>query len=218
MYVQRPSDFLRVAAIIVDDHAERKQDAAIRERAILLSDLDRASRLIAEDSENAGWYCLKVSASCEKNVKETLEKSNVHVLLPMRKGKEKRHRGRILTHVMVPVMHGYVLVRVAPSIEAFRGLVNVDGVTEIIGGLEHPYRSSDREIMDFNRLAESGAYDYRRVEGKFDLTESVRVTDGPFSGFMAVVTNLDNFDAGRIGVNVDIFGRPTSVDMALAQI
>jgi transcriptional antiterminator NusG len=67
-------------------------------------------------------------------------------------------------------------------------------------------------------MAEAGKYDASvRSDHKFELKEMVRVCDGPFASFNAIVVSIDD-DKGYVTVEVDIFGRSTPVTLLLEQI
>lgn len=204
-----------------DKASERQAHAierALKAKAIRISDLSYASRFIAKDSADAGWYCLAIRGGRERSVFNALEDEKILALMPMRKGKEVYRRGRIIEAPMLPVMIGYLLVRVVPKIEAFRGLRHMDDVTDIVGGMMKPFRVPDKEVLNFKKKAEDGHYDYRKVIVHYDIGELVRVTDGPFAGFLGRVIGVDNLKCGQIDIEVSMFGRLTRVHMVVAQI
>ena len=47
--------------------------------------------------------------------------------------------------------------------------------------------------------------------------DSVKVVDGPFSGFSGTVDKVDN-DKKKVTVNVKVFGRVTGLDLGFMQI
>jgi len=49
------------------------------------------------------------------------------------------------------------------------------------------------------------------------IDEKVKIIDGPFKGFHGVVDEIHP-EKGRIKVQVEIFGRPTPVDLDFLQI
>ena len=51
----------------------------------------------------------------------------------------------------------------------------------------------------------------------FNVGENVKVMEGPFSGFSGVIEEINN-EKGRIKVSVEIFGRPTPVEIEFSQV
>ena len=56
-----------------------------------------------------------------------------------------------------------------------------------------------------------------RPKQSFNEGETVKVTEGPFSGFSGVIEEI-NAEKGRIRVSVEIFGRPTPVEIEFSQV
>ena len=50
----------------------------------------------------------------------------------------------------------------------------------------------------------------------FKVGDSVKVIDGPFKEFNGLVQEIN--DSNRIKVNVNIFGRPTPIELSMHQI
>jgi transcriptional antiterminator NusG len=56
-----------------------------------------------------------------------------------------------------------------------------------------------------------------RPKTLFEVGEVVRVVDGPFNDFNAVVEQVD-YDRSRLSVAVQIFGRSTPVELDFGQV
>ena len=51
----------------------------------------------------------------------------------------------------------------------------------------------------------------------FEIGESIKVSDGPFSGFDAVIEEVNN-EKKKLKVMVKIFGRKTPVELGFTQV
>jgi len=72
---------------------------------------------------------------------------------------------------------------------------------------------------DINRML--GAAENTALENDIDIPssvdETVKVTDGPFSGFMGVIEEV-NTEKHKLKVMVKIFGRKTPLELGFMQV
>ncbi len=86
-----------------------------------------------------------------------------------------------------------------------------------IGGTaDRPLPISDKEADVILRRVQDGV-EKPRPKVLFEVGEMVRVTDGPFNDFNAVVEEV-NYDKSRLKVAVLIFGRSTPVELEFGQV
>lgn len=218
------SQFRSAGAIEIREFCDFKQDKAIRERRMFIDQLSMASRGTTEriacdyPEMKPGWYCLRVMTGCETAVENRLERSDVEALVVRCKPYRIVRRGRIRNISARPVIAGYVLVRCLPLPTAIAGLLAVDSVIGIVGDPMRPFRVADEEVSRFKDFADAGRYEHREaVKTKFGIGEEVRVCDGPFASFNAIVAAVD-MEKFRVSVEVNIFGRETPVELDIAQI
>ena len=170
------------------------------------------------------WYVVqaysgyegKVKGFIEERVKQfALEEKFGQVLVPteevveMRDGQKRKSARKFFP--------GYVLVEMDMDDESWHLVRDTPRVLGFIGGTkEHPAPISQKEADQIlNRLEEST--DKPRPRTLFDVGEAVRVTDGPFAEFEAVVESV-NYDKSRLSVSVMIFGRSTPVELDFSQV
>jgi transcription termination/antitermination protein NusG len=214
------SQFGTADVIEVRDYSEFKQDKAIAANRLRISQLSLASRrIVADYPDMAAWFCLQVKGRSEKIVVSMLNDVDIEAVVPMRIGERIMKRHRIIKGPLIPVLPGYVLVKCVPSAGAMLALRRFDKrVIGVVGGAERPYRIPMKYVTKFIANAVAGEYDHRPPSPlEFDVGEGVRVSDGPFASFPATVTSYDA-ERNRICVEVNIFGRPTPVDLDVAQI
>lgn len=211
--------------IQIRDYAEFKQEKARRELEIKISHLAMATksataRIAADEPDmKPSWFCFRVMTGCEKAVENLLINEGVEALVVRSNDMRVQRRKRSIIIPGRPILRGYVMVRCLALPAAIMGLLSVEGVLEILGGPVNPYRASEKEINEFKTMALDGKYDHADdALAGLKLGDQVRVTDGPFAWFQAVVTAIDE-ESHSCTVEIDIFGKsvPCILDLAAIQ-
>ena len=73
---------------------------------------------------------------------------------------------------------------------------------------------------DINRIlgtAEETAIRSEEISIPYNVDDSVKVTDGPFSGFTGIIEEV-NAEKHKLKVNVKIFGRKTPLELSFNQV
>ena len=170
------------------------------------------------------WYVLKAISGKETKVKEYIEldmknhgyeKFVPQVLIPIKRVEQLVRNKRVIKEVnMLP---GYVLVEASLVGEIPHMLRNTPGVLGFLGGTDKPTPLRQAEI---NRMLGVDVEDDEIphvLEVQFMEGESVKVTDGPFTGFNGIVENVDS-DKQKLKVSVKIFGRTTPLELSFGQV
>ncbi|HCM75701.1 MAG TPA: transcription termination/antitermination factor NusG [Cytophagales bacterium] len=176
------------------------------------------------------WFVLRVISGKEKKVKSYLEteveRSKLtefipQILIPSEKVYEMRNgKKRVRERNFFP---GYVLVSADLSNgEAYHMVNNIPGVIGFLGGngnnnSKEPVALRQSEV---NRiLGKVGEIDEfeEKLETPFIKGESVKVMDGPFSGFTGTVEEIFE-EKKKLNVMVKIFGRNTPVELNYMQV
>ena len=170
------------------------------------------------------WYVLRAVSGKEAKVKEYIDAELKHnallsahvsqVVLPMEKYAATRNGKRVVKErISLP---GYVFVEahlVGDVAHTLRFMPNVLG---FLGGLDNP---SPVPQSDINRML--GSAEDTELENEvavpYVLNETVKVTDGPFSGFSGVIEEI-NPEKHKLKVMVKIFGRKTPLELGFMQV
>ena len=171
--------------IVISDHALAKQDRAIEAWRLGRERLRAASTHAADDSP---WFAFRVMTGKELAVESLLKREGIECLVPLRKGKEIRRRGRVMLPT-IPVMMGYVLVRFELSNAAIAGIVRFDQVVGIVGGGLQPRAISHCEVKAFEDRAKNGWFDWSKRFTSLKRNVRVVVTHGPFKGAKGIVVS-----------------------------
>ena len=171
------------------------------------------------------WYTLRVMSGKEEKIKNNIFReleyeqdiaSHVEeILIPtenvidMKNGKKQ-----VKKKTFFP---GYILLNMEMNNETKFFIEGIDGVMSFVGPKGNPQSLNDAEIK---RIVGSFDADDDSVvemeEMPFKVGDSVKVTDGPFKDFNGLVQEIN--DKNRIKVNVNIFGRPTPIELSFNQI
>lgn len=168
------------------------------------------------------WYVVHTLSGQEYKVKEALEsKIKVgemeelisQVLIPSERVAEvKGGKKTITARKFFP---GYLLVEMILTDETYYFIRHTPGVIGFIGS-GSPIPLLEHEIRDILDQIEAKK---EKVKPKilFEIGETVKVTDGPFVNFNAVVDEI-NPERGKLKALVSIFGRATPVELEYWQV
>jgi transcriptional antiterminator NusG len=159
---------------------------------------------------DAQWYVVHAYSGHEEKVKKNLEKriesmdmqdKILQVLVPMEDEIEIKDGKR--RHVQKRIFPGYILV-----------VRNTPGVTSFVGSANSPVPLQEKEVRAIQKQMKQEA---PKIRVEFQVGESVRVVDGPFTDFHGKVDEI-NPEKGKLKVLVNMFGRETPVELDLLQV
>jgi transcriptional antiterminator NusG len=171
------------------------------------------------------WYVLRAVSGKEAKVKEYLEALMKHdklleanvgqILLPTEKYAQLRNGKRVVKEKLF--LPGYVLVEANLQGEVAHTLRFTPNVLGFLGGLDNPTPVRQADINRILGTAEETAIRTEEMSIPYSVDESVKVTDGPFSGFSGVIEEV-NAEKHKLKVNVKIFGRKTPLELSFNQV
>ena len=170
------------------------------------------------------WYVVHVRSGYEKRMDEALrerakrlnmESSFGEILVPTEEVVEvKNGQKRKSERKFFP---GYVLVQMEMDSDSWHLVKGVQWVLGFIGGTaDKPAPISEKEADAIKQSMLDGI-EKPRPKTLFEPGEIVRVNDGPFADFNAVVESV-NYEKSRVRVAVMIFGRSTPVELEFYQV
>ncbi len=182
------------------------------------------------------WYVVHAYSGFEKSVARALEerieragmKDRFGVMVDEKTGKPR-------PAIMVPVEEvvemkggqkktaerkffpGYVLVQMEMDDDTWHLVKSTPKVTGFVGGTAtKPAPISEKEVQAILDQMREGV-EKPRPKVLFEVGESVRVIDGPFTDFNGNVEEV-NYDKSKLRVSVMIFGRATPVELGFGQV
>lgn len=178
------------------------------------------------------WYVLRTAGGKEKKAKEYLEKEIERsglqnqvsqILVPVEKKYKVKNGKRVQTESLL--YSGYVFIEadltpeiqyvvrnLIPGMSGFLTEKSSDNKTDRV---PVPLREEDvRNLLGKHDEAAAGDV---VTEVDYEIGQSVKITDGPFSGFDGTVEQIVE-DRSKIKVIVMIFGRKTALELNFNQV
>ena len=170
-------------------------------------------------AEAAKWYVVHTYSAYENTVKATIEKTVqsrgledqiLTVSIPMETVTEITESGASKTYDR-KLYPGYVFVKMVYSDNTWHAIRSIRGVSGFVGTSgEDPIPLTDEEVYEMG-------VEKKEIVVNYNVGDTVRILDGPFSSFSGVVEEID-VDKNSVSVVVTMFGRETSVEFELDQI
>lgn len=178
-------------------------------------------------SDNSkGWYVLRAISGKEAKVKEVLEASMKNtdlgnhvfqVLIPTEKVITMRNGKKVIKEKNL--YSGYVFIEASLTGEVMHILANTTNVIDFLRGREkgsQPERLRESEVMRMLGVADT-LNDAEGAENAYIVGDSVKVIDGGFKSFPAVVDEVLP-EKKKLKVKVKIFGRETTIELDYSQV
>ncbi|NPA71514.1 MAG: transcription termination/antitermination protein NusG [Gammaproteobacteria bacterium] len=170
------------------------------------------------------WYVVHAFSGYENKVRQALteyvERAELEddfgdVLVPCEEVVEIRDgKKRTSERKFFP---GYVLVQMEMNEASWHLVKSIPNVMGFIGGTsDRPAPITQKEVDRILQRVETSV-DKPRPKVMYEPGEMVRVVDGPFKDFEAVVEGVD-YDKNKLQVSVLIFGRSTPVELEFIQV
>ncbi len=163
------------------------------------------------------WYVVHTYTGYENKVASNIEKMV-----------ENRGLGDLILAVKIPteivtettdkgtkeierkLFPSYVFVKMVMNDMTWHIIRNSTGVTGFVGPGSKPVPLSEQEVAALG-------VEVKVIEIKFAVGDSVKICDGPLSGFIGVVQEIAP-DKTKVTVVASMFGRETSVELDVGQV
>jgi transcription termination/antitermination protein NusG len=173
------------------------------------------------DNPQARWFVVHTQSGHEARVSETLRQrvnnlglvGKIFELLVPTQDKVIVRGGKKAT-VKEKIFPGYLLVKMILDDNVWLAVRTTPGITGFVGIDNKPTPISDVEVANIQKFVASPA---PRFKTKLTVGEAIKITDGPFTGFLGTIHEVDE-EKGKVKVLVSIFGRETPVELDFLQV
>lgn len=167
---------------------------------------------------SANWYVVHTYSGYENKVATNIEKVVENrglqdlifeVKVPTETVVEHKDNGKTV-EVERKIFPSYVLIKMIITDESWYVVRNTRGVTGFVGPGSEPVPLTAAEVAALG-------VESKVVEVNLNVGDSIKIVDGPFSGFVGKVEEVDA-EKLRLKAVISMFGRDTSVELELYQV
>ena len=165
----------------------------------------------------AQWYVVHTYSGYENKVKVDIEKTIenrklqdqiLEVSVPMLDGIEVKNGKK--KEVQKKMFPGYVLLNMVMNDDTWYVVRNTRGVTGFVGPGSKPVPLTEEEMHNLGIKVDKLTVD-------FEVGDMITVVSGAWKDTVAVIQSIDT-EKQTVKINVDMFGRETSVELSFAEI
>lgn len=151
------------------------------------------------------WFLAQFKPNCHKIAERNLHRQNFQTFLPLHE-ETRRRSGRFIT-TMRPLFHGYLFVSFDTSKGGWQAINNTYGITKLVSFANKPQSVPNDLVLKLMQRCD--AEGKLLPPQKFQTGDTVTLSGGPFSDFVATVEKVDADQ--RVWVLLDLMGRATRV-------
>ena len=165
----------------------------------------------------AKWYVLHTYSGYEQVAKTNLEMvvKKYHledrifdIVIPMEEVvEEKNGKKKLVSKKLLP---SYILVKIKYGDDLWHNITRTRGITGFAGPKGRPLPLPQEDIRKLH-------LEKTVVDTDIKAFDKIEVIDGPLNSFVGTVTAV-NADTQKCQVNVEMFGRETSVELDFSQV
>jgi transcription termination/antitermination protein NusG len=170
------------------------------------------------------WYILKVQSNREDSIRDGL-KRNVEraglgkffgdIIVPIETVTEfKGGKKKTVKRKLYP---GYLVVQMEINDDTWYLVRDTAGIGDFTGSIGRPSPMSPQDIAKILSKTEEKTDDSPRLNIRVKKGDRVKINEGTFENFEGEVDSI-NEASGRVSVIINIFGRPTPVELEHWQI
>jgi len=146
------------------------------------------------------WYALYTAPRAEKKVSERFTAAGIEHYLPLQT--VKRKWSDRIKEVIVPVVHGYIFVRIEES--EFRNVLSIYGAISFVREFYKPVAIPDSQIQRLRFMCDSSEEPIDFCLEDLTKGEVVTITRGPLQGLVGELVQIKG--KHKVVVRLEKFG------------
>jgi transcription termination/antitermination protein NusG len=185
-----------------------------------------ATLVAADDDEpvKMDWYILKVQSNREDSIRDSLlrrvqmeglDKYFAEVIVPIETVTEfKGGKKKVVKRKLYP---GYLVVRMEINDDTWYLVRETPGIGDFTGSIGRPTPMAAQDVAKILSKTDDKPDEAPRLNIRVKKGDRVKINEGTFENFEGEVDSI-NEASGRVIVIINIFGRPTPVELEHWQI
>jgi transcription termination/antitermination protein NusG len=182
--------------------------------------------MVADDDEpiKMDWYILKVQSNREDSIRDSLmrrvqmeglDKYFAEIIVPIETVTEfKGGKKKVVKRKLYP---GYLVVRMEINDDTWYLVRETPGIGDFTGSIGRPTPMAASDVAKILSKTEEKPDETPRLNIRVKKGDRVKINEGTFENFEGEVDTI-NEASGRVIVIINIFGRPTPVELEHWQI
>ena len=158
-------------------------------------------------AQNKRWYLAQCKPNATHIAVRNLENQDFVCFLPLQE--VAKRKGKVFQHQIRPLFPGYLFVQLDATEGPWRKINSTRGIARLVHLGAEPSVVPDAIIA--NLMARCDEMSIVQDAGALVLGDRAQVTQGPFSGFVATIADVEAND--RIYILLDIMGQLTKVSI-----
>ena len=132
------------------------------------------------------WYAVYTAPRAEKKVSERFTQAEIEHYLPLQKVK-RRWSDRV-KEILVPVVNGYIFVRI--PVTYFLKVTAVYGAIAFVREGGQPVAIPDKQLDNLRFMVENADEPVEYSQESFDRGETITIIKGPLEGMMGELVEI----------------------------
>lgn len=213
----------------VDDIAEEdiEEDAEELGHVVEPPSVEAPAAVAEEDAapvEEKSWYVLKVQSNREDSIRDAIQKRVKiarleefvgEIVVPTEKVTEiKDGKKRVMERKFFP---GYIMIHLVLNDDTWFVVRETPGVGDFVGAGGKPVPMTEQDVSKMLGRQEASVTEPPRLKITFQKGDRVKIREGTFENFEGDVDEVIEAK-GLVRVMIQIFGRPTPVELEYWQV